>query len=377
MNLHPWNTLIASLPNPHLLQTWEWGQVKSRYGWQPFHLVWDDQTCQVLKIWQVSEKDPLAAALVLVRAIPIRGFAARLSVVYVPKGPLLDWNNTSLRDRVLHDLLAFARRKGAIFLKIDPDVRLGTGIPNTPEDQPDPLGQSLFSTLQSQGWRFSQDQIQYRNTIAFDLSPSEDEMLSRMKQKTRYNVRLAERKGVVVRVGTDADLEMLYHMYAETSVRDGFVIREQKYYLDLWQTFMQAGMLEPLIAEVDGEPVAGVMIFRFAGTAYYLNGMSRDAHREKMPNYLLQWEAARRAKAARCTVYDLWGAPDVFDESDSMWSVFRFKEGLGGEVVRFIGAWDLPVQPMMYKLYTQILPRILDIMRGRGRTRTHQHVESV
>ena len=377
MNLHPWNTLIASLPNPHLLQTWEWGQVKSRYGWQPFHLVWDDQTCQVLKIWQVSEKDPLAAALVLVRAIPIRGFAARLSVVYVPKGPLLDWNNTSLRDRVLHDLLAFARRKGAIFLKIDPDVRLGTGIPNTPEDQPDPLGQSLFSTLQSQGWRFSQDQIQYRNTIAFDLSPSEDEMLSRMKQKTRYNVRLAERKGVVVRVGTDADLEMLYHMYAETSVRDGFVIREQKYYLDLWQTFLQAGMLEPLIAEVDGEPVAGVMIFRFAGTAYYLNGMSRDAHREKMPNYLLQWEAARRAKAARCTVYDLWGAPDVFDESDSMWSVFRFKEGLGGEVVRFIGAWDLPVQPMMYKLYTQILPRILDIMRGRGRTRTHQHVESV
>jgi lipid II:glycine glycyltransferase (peptidoglycan interpeptide bridge formation enzyme) len=377
MNLHPWNTLIASLPNPHLLQTWEWGQVKSRYGWQPFHLVWDDQTCQVLKIWQVSEKDPLAAALVLVRAIPIRGFAARLCVVYVPKGPLLDWNNTSLRDRVLHDLLAFARRKGAIFLKIDPDVRLGTGIPNTPEDQPDPLGQSLFSTLQSQGWRFSQDQIQYRNTIAFDLSPSEDEMLSRMKQKTRYNVRLAERKGVVVRVGTDADLEMLYHMYAETSVRDGFVIREQKYYLDLWQTFMQAGMLEPLIAEVDGEPVAGVMIFRFAGTAYYLNGMSRDAHREKMPNYLLQWEAARRAKAARCTVYDLWGAPDVFDESDSMWSVFRFKEGLGGEVVRFIGAWDLPVQPMTYKLYMQILPRILDIMRGRGRTRTHQHVESV
>ncbi|HLF90266.1 MAG TPA: peptidoglycan bridge formation glycyltransferase FemA/FemB family protein [Anaerolineales bacterium] len=377
MNLHPWNTLIASLPNPHLLQTWEWGQVKSWYGWQPFHFVWDDQTCQVFKTWQVSEKDPLAAALVLVRAIPIRGFAARLSVVYVPKGPLLDWNNTSLRDRVLHDLLAFARRKGAIFLKIDPDVRLGTGIPNTPEDQPDPLGQSLISYLQSQNWRFSQDQIQYRNTIAFDLSPSEDDMLSRMKQKTRYNVRLAERKGVVVRVGTDADLEMLYHMYAETSVRDGFVIREQKYYLDLWQTFMQAGMLEPLIAEMDGEPVAGVMIFQFAGTAYYLNGMSRDAHREKMPNYLLQWEAARRAKAAGCAVYDLWGAPDVFDESDSMWSVFRFKEGLGGEVVRFIGAWDLPVQPMMYKLYTQILPRILDIMRGRGRTRTRQHVESV
>ncbi|GAB4580303.1 MAG: peptidoglycan bridge formation glycyltransferase FemA/FemB family protein [Anaerolineales bacterium] len=383
---HPWNTLLTSLPSrfdcaqckPHLLQTWEWGQLKARYGWQPFHLVWDERTFHVLNPSEISPPPSLhAAALVLVRAIPIGGFAARLSVVYVPKGPVLDWSNSPLRDRVLRDLRAFARRKGGIFLKIDPDVRLGTGIPNTPEDRSDPLGNSLLSTLHSLGFHFSQDQIQFRNTVTLDLTRSEDDLLARMKQKTRYNVRLAERKGVTVRVGTETDLEMLYRMYAETSVRDGFVIRDQKYYLDLWRIFLHAGMLEPLIAMVDHEPVAAVMIFRFAGTAYYLNGMSRDAHREKMPNYLLQWEAARRAKAAGCTVYDLWGAPNVFDESDPMWGVFRFKEGLGGEVVRHIGAWDLPVQPVVYKLYTQILPRILDVMRGRGRTRTQQQVESV
>ena len=204
----------------------------------------------------------------------------------------------------------------------------------------------------------------------------EDDLLARMKQKTRYNVRLAERKGVTIRAGTETDLDTLYRMYAETSVRDGFVIRDQKYYLDLWRTFLRAEILEPLIAEVENDPIAAVMIFRFAGTAYYLNGMSRDAHREKMPNYLLQWEAARRAKAAGCMVYDLWGAPNVFDESDSMWGVFRFKEGLGGEVVRHIGAWDLPVQPLMYKLYTQFLPRLLDILRGRGKDRTRRQVET-
>jgi lipid II:glycine glycyltransferase (peptidoglycan interpeptide bridge formation enzyme) len=105
-----------------------------------------------------------------------------------------------------------------------------------------------------------------------------------------------------------------------------------------------------------------------------MNGMSRLAHREKMPNYLLQWEALQRAKAAGAETYDLWGAPDVFDESDSLWGVYRFKEGFSGEVVRHIGAWDLPVNLNMYRLYTQILPRLLNWMRWRGQERTRRLV---
>jgi lipid II:glycine glycyltransferase (peptidoglycan interpeptide bridge formation enzyme) len=133
---------------------------------------------------------------------------------------------------------------------------------------------------------------------------------------------------------------------------------------------MQAGMCEPLIAEVDSEPIAGVVIFRFAGRSWFLFGMSINAHREKMPNYLLQWEAMSRSKERGCKVYDMWGAPDVFDESDPMWGVFRFKDGFGGEVVRHIGAWDKPVRPTLYRIYTRLLPRLLDVMRRRGMTRT-------
>jgi lipid II:glycine glycyltransferase (peptidoglycan interpeptide bridge formation enzyme) len=91
-----------------------------------------------------------------------------------------------------------------------------------------------------------------------------------------------------------------------------------------------------------------------------------------MPGSLLQWQAIQRAKAAGCTRYDLWGAPDVFDESDSMWGVYRFKEGLGGYVARHLGAWDLVVRPFWYSLYTQLLPRLLDQMRRRGRERTQR-----
>lgn len=368
-----WNDLIVRLPDPHLLQTWEWAQVKARYGWQPMPFTWNSAGANQVVV---------AAAMVLKRTVISRGFAARLCILYVPKGPLMDWGDEMLRMRVLDDLQAFARKQGAIFLKVDPDVQLGRGVPAGPGASEDADGKKVMTDLKRRGWTFSSDQIQFRNTVSIELSLSEDEMLARMKQKTRYNVRLAEKKGVKVRLGGDADLSRLYKMYAETSVRDGFVIRDEEYYRTVWQTFLsQPGregrpFAEPLIAEVDGEPVGGIFLFCFGRRAYYLYGMSREAHREKMPNYLLQWEAMKRARAHGCLVYDLWGAPDEFDENDSMWGVFRFKEGLGGQVVRTLGAWDFPASPLWFWIYTRVIPRVLNFMRSRGQARTRRNLEN-
>jgi peptidoglycan pentaglycine glycine transferase (the first glycine) len=368
-----WNELSASLPLPHLLQTWEWAQVKAKVGWKPLPFVWTD-----------AQAKPVAAAMILKRTISLGGFSAKFSVLYVPKGPNMDWADIPLRRRVVSDLQTFARKQGAIFVKIDPDVILGTGVPGEPEAVESANGQAVRSELQGAGWLFSQDQIQFRNTVLIDLTPSEDEMLRRMKQKPRYNVRLAQKKGVTVRAGTAADLPLMYRMYAETSVRDGFLIRGEEYYQMVWKTFPLGPVNktiqpfhEPLIAEVDGETVGAVSMFYFAGLAVYLFGMSRETHREKMPNYLLQWEAMRRAKALGCTVYNLWGAPDEFDESDGLWGVFRFKEGLGGYVSRTLGAWDFPASRTMYKLYTQTLPKIMDVMRSRGKAKTRQSLGGI
>jgi peptidoglycan pentaglycine glycine transferase (the first glycine) len=380
-----WNEILSTLPNPHFLQTYEWGQVKAKYGWSPLYAVWEaDGT------WKVESdpnlfsvfKSPVAAALILKRQILRNGFAARLSIFYSPKGPLLDWSNEALRARVLNDLQSFAKRHGAIFLKMDPDVLLGTGIPQGENDVVAPNGQAVMSELMGRGWEYASDQIQFRNTVLIDLTSSEEDMLARMKQKTRYNIRLAQKKGVIVRVGARENLSMLYKMYAETSVRDGFVIRDEAYYKTVWELFMakndvsdpQMPFAEHLIAEVDNEAVAAIFVFYFSGKAYYVYGMSHDKHREKMPTYLLQWEAMKRAKAKGCAIYDLWGAPDRFDESDSMWGVYRFKEGLGGKVVRTLGAWDFAPSPLWYKLYSEIIPRLLDVMRSRGKARTKQNL---
>lgn len=366
-----WNELIASLPHPHLLQTWEWSQGKVKHGWQAMPFV-----------WQEPQGKPVAAAMLLKRRFPIGAFAGKLCVLYVPKGPLLDWNDILLRDRILDDLQAFTKRLGAIFIKMDPDVVLGKGIPGDRDAVENDDGKQVRFELMRRKWRFSQDQIQFRNTVLIDLSPSEDELLERMKQKTRYNVRLAQKKGVTVRIGTTDDLPQLYRMYAETSVRDNFLIREEGYYQTVWRNFMgnpfsSDGLQpfsEPLIAEVNGQAVAAVSLFFFAGQAIYLFGMSRDDQREKMPNHLLQWEAMRRAKALGCKIYNLWGAPNEFVESDELWGVFRFKEGLGGYVLRTLGAWDFTPIPLLYKMYTQILPKVMDIMRSHGKLKTRQNL---
>lgn len=374
---HIWNSLITNLQSPHFLQTYEWGQVKAKYGWEPIYLIWTEDQLSVFSNqsdnWSLNTNDCIAACLVLKRTILRNAFAARVSILYAPKGPLLDWSNESLRNRVFDDLQSFANRQGAIFLKIDPDIVLGRGVESGNSDQVIP------SEMKRRGWVESQEQIQFKNTVIVDLSESEETMLARMKQKTRYNIRLAEKKGVSIRAGKLDDLENLYRMYAETSVRDGFVIRDENYYMLVWRSFMwqvegqrSEPLAIPLIAEVDNEPVAAIFLFMFAGRAYYVYGMSRNVHREKMPTYLLQWEAMKVAKANGCVTYDLWGAPDVFDESDSMWGVYRFKEGLGGEVIRTLGAYDFAPNKILYKLYADIMPRVLDVMRSRGKEKTKQ-----
>ena len=358
-----WNETIATLPGPHLLQTREWGVVKIDNGWLPTPWAWWNEQGQVV-----------AAALILHRRLFTTTWLKNLSVIYLPKGPVLDWSDIPLRRQVLADLVNLGQRNGAIFIKLDPDVAIGIGIPDEAGALECELGESVLKDMLAYGWHLSDEQVQFRNTVLIDLTPDLDQLLANMKQKTRYNIRLAERKGVTVRVGEASDLELLYRLYLETSVRDDFVIRDWRYYQKLWSTMMDAGLAEPLIAEVQGQPVAGLVIFRFASRAWYMQGMSGLEHREKMPNYLLQWEAIRRAKAAGCRIYDLWGAPDEFSEHDSMWGVYRFKEGLGGQVVRHIGAWDLPIKPVAYKVYTQALPRLLDVMRRKGKQRSRRLV---
>lgn len=335
-----WNAALAGLPTAHVLQTWEWGAFKSRHGWRPARYLWTEP----------DGDRPCAAASVLTRRLGRFPSA----VMYVPKGPALNYGNTILLEQTLARLETTARQERALFIKIDPDVWADTAE-----------GRMVVERLRARGWRPSREQIQFRNTMLLDLKPSPDGLLMAMKSKWRYNVRLAGRKGVTVRRGAANDLSLLYAMYAKTAARDGFIIRPEEYYTDAWGLFIKAGLAQPLVAEVKGEPAAMVIIFQFAGRAWYMYGASRSVHREKMPNHLLQWEAMQWAREQGCAIYDMWGAPDELNDSDPLWGVYRFKKGFGGEFVRHIGAWDFPVSRFGYWLYSVAMPRALSMMRRR------------
>ncbi len=351
MDKQDWNQIIGNFPQPSLLQTWEWGEVKNRHGWTVDHKVWRDGT-----------GDVTAAALILAREQIIPVIGKKVKILYCPKGPLLDWDSP-MRAQVLQDLQQYAIDQGAVYIKMDPDLVIAKGFEETASFEPNTHANHIVKRIEKSGWKISRQQIQFKNTFWIDLRPSEADLLANMKQKTRYNIRLAERKGVQVRQAGMDDLEMIYAMYAETALRDGFIIRPKSYYMDVWRTFLEAGMATPLLAEVEGEPVAGLFLFHFGNRSWYIYGMSRDLHREKMPNYLLQWEAIKLSKQKGCDTYDLWGAPDDFSEADRMWGVYRFKEGLGGKIVQTKGAFDYPASQFEYKIIQNVLPRILAVTR--------------
>lgn len=340
-NESTWDEVARALPLHHILQSWAWGNFKARWGWTPTRL-----------LWEVGA--PVAAAQMLRRPIPRTPFG----IGYIAKGPLLEPDNAPLVRQVLGDIEREARRQRCLFVKLDPDV---------PADHA-----PFVSILEERGWRRGEP-IQFPNTATLDLRPDEESLLSAMKSKTRYNIRLAARRGVEVRSGTAEQFAFFYQMYQETSVRDGFLIRPQAYYLDLWQDLQRRGLAHLLLAWVGEEVVAGMVLFRFGFRVWYFYGASTAAHRDAMPNHALQWEAIRWAKAQGATEYDLWGAPTMLDDpTDPMAGVWRFKEGFNAQFRPQIGAWDFPSLPLGYQLYTQALPRVRALLARNGTSPTHR-----
>ena len=191
-----------------------------------------------------------------------------------------------------------------------------------------------------------------------DLGGSQEEIFNRMKPKTRYNIRLAGRKEVVV--GPSNDIENFYRVMGVTSQREAFHVHSLEYYRRAYQLFYPKGMCELFVADYQGQSLAAVMVFACGISAYYFYGASADAERNRKPTYPLQWEAIRWALGKGCTEYDLWGIPDEAididdDEAeareDGLWGVYRFKRGFGGSIKRAQQTLDRVYTPLLYKLY--------------------------
>jgi len=315
LNRTEWDAFLTRYRQAHLLQTGEWGDLKIPFGWSPERIQAGDSGAQIL-----------------FRRLPL-GF----SIAYIPKGPL--GKNWSILWPEIDQL---CQRRRAIFLKVEPDAW---------------KEQEVEYQNQFKGF-FPANTIQPRRTIVVDLSGSEDDLLARMKQKTRYNIRLAQKKDVIVRESND--LDEFQCLMRTTGARDDFGVHSIEYYQRAYQLFSASGKVALLQAEYDGKALAALMVFAAGQRAWYLYGASSDEERNRMPTYLLQWEAMRWAVAKGCRSYDLWGVPDEDEEqlesqfeerSDNLWGVYRFKRGFGGRLMRSACAWDKVYQPILYRAY--------------------------
>jgi peptidoglycan pentaglycine glycine transferase (the first glycine) len=341
-----WDSFVASHPKGHLLQSFAWGDFKRRHSWSGMRVL----------VHEPGTEQPVAGAQILFRQM------AGLSVAYIPKGPIVDWDNEPVVRTLLQTIQQVARRRRAIYLKIEPN--------ETENEQ-------LAQTLRRYGFQPSDETVQPRSTIRVDLDGESAKWLERMKPKTRYNIRLAERRGVTVREAdpaNPADFTAFYNLMEVTGQRDKFGIHTAEYYKDAWDTFRTApeggGSGGLLLAEFDRKLVAGVMVFTFGQEAAYFYGASSDEHRREMPTYLLQWRAMQWAREHGARYYDFWGIPENIGENeneqhenetleqknvrDGLWGVYRFKQGFGGETVRYTGAYDLVYNRPMYLLWQRM-----------------------
>jgi len=335
-----WNRLAASTEVADVLQSYEWGELKRAFGWVPHRVLLE------------QEGKPVAQASLLERRLPIGK-----SLFYCARGPLLDYGDGGLVREVMTLLGDYCRRRGGFLLKIDPAVE------RTTADQ-------TVGALQACGFRELGDETGFGGTqprcvMKLALGPGTDALLAACKPKTRYNIRLAGRRGVEVRDDCQAEgLRPFYDLLQVTAERDGFVVRSYGYFEKLLALLAPAGLARLFLAYCEGEPIAGALVTRFGTTCCYLYGASANVQRERMPSYLVQWRMIEWAQSQGCGEYDFRGVSPNPEADDHLRGLNRFKAGFNARFVEYIGEFDLPLSRPHYCLWTVGRPAAIKLLKG-------------
>ncbi len=348
----------------NMLQSAFWGKLKSEFGWNALAFRHGCET---------AESAGSCYLLVLVREL-----AAGLSLAYIPHGPMTGRFDGTADIKEQWDFaaeLAVLLRPhlpgGCMFVRFDPPWGvLGDSSGGTPADYPaEKLSPRNISNPAAKSFRKAAMDIQPPSTVILDLSKTEEELLAGMKSKTRYNIRLAAKKGVTVKITGIEDLPEWYDLYRITAERDKIALHSYDYYERIFnlaaeQSEAESGdeikktpALQLLQAVIDGTAEAGIITSRQGARgadcrAIYLYGASSNNKRNHMPSYALQWEAIKQASAAGCTSYDFFGIPPVDNPEHPMYGLYRFKTGFGGNILHRPGCWDFPYHKAAYAAYS-------------------------
>lgn len=311
----------------HPVQTWEWGNFQISQG----HILY--------RLGLLNDDDKLISAYsVSFHKIP----KTKFSVGTILRGPEID-------DQMLEKIIEIAKKENAIFVKFEPNVfqKSFDNFGNETNLSPKPQFRHLKKSPKVAFYPF---------TYLVDLTKTENQILESMHPKTRYNIRIANRHGVEIKEQTDdKGFEIYLKLLFDTTKRQGFYLHSQKYHRDLWKKLKDTGMIHIMLASYQNQVVSAFMIFKLKDQLFYPYGASLDIHRQVMASTLLMWEVIKLGQQLKCKIFDMWGClgPRA-KENENGYGFHRFKQGFGGQLMEYVGTYDLVINPMLYKIYNSV-----------------------
>ena len=320
--LPEYEAFVQSHPKGNFAQSYLWGKQKPMWQWDAIAVRGEDGAIR-------------GSLAVMTRKVPGIG----RTLMYGCRGPVCDLDDRETFSQLLDGARALAKKYKSFVIKIDPDV---------------PSSNTAFSSmLQSFGFRAKEggknfEAIQPRYVFRLNVEgKTEEELLANFHQKWRYNIRLAERKGVTVRVCGKEMVPAFSDLMLTTGVRDGFVTRKPEYFAAMLDNLGEHARLY-MAFDPNDTPIAGTLAIHYGDKVWYLYGASSNEHRNLMPNYLLQWRMIQWAVETNCRIYDFRGVSGDVSEDNPLYGLFRFKQGFGGDFTEFVGEMDLVLSPVIY-----------------------------
>ncbi len=321
-NEEKYESYLQAHPKGHFMQSLKWARVKSN---------WVNKVITV----EDNEGNIKGSMSLLIRKVP---FINR-TIMYSPRGPVCDIHNVDIIKALIEKAKIAARKHKSYVLKLDPDI-----------EKDDTQFEKIITEL---GFKIKDDStdfegIQPRFVFRLDVKgKTEDELLMSFQQKVRYNIRLAARRGVEIKLGTKEDLPEFHKIMLETGIRDEFVVRDISYFEQMLDC-IGPDNIRLYLAYYEGKLIAGTIPVVYGNKCWYLYGASSNEHRNLMPNYLLQWEMIKWALESGCDIYDFRGVSGDIDENNPLYGLYRFKKGFGGKFTEFIGELDYVFNPFTY-----------------------------
>lgn len=299
----------------HVIQSWQWGEFRKSLG-IPLYRYGIFKNSKLTKAFQISfHKIPLANKY----------------VGYLPKGPFPD-------SEMAQALKQISKDRNCVFIKTEPDIEIDSG-------------QKIDSHFKK-----ALKPLFTKYNFVLDLTPTEEEILKNMHQKTRYNIKVAHKKGVKIEISDSTQaLKTYLKLYFETTKRQGYFGHNENYHTKVFETFSKTGQLKFVIASYNNVPLTAWMLLIFKDKLYYPYGGSSPLHRDTMSSNLVAWEAIKLGKSLGLSQFDMWGAlgPDA-DPKDSWYGFHKFKMGYGGRLVEYLGSFDIVGSSPMYYAFNSI-----------------------